>query len=66
MIDIKKLLLFNWCKINTKNVEIQNLVKELSRQGSAPIKAHRKLIHLVFQYYVAASKRGSYLKPIKK
>ena len=43
--------------------DIQNSVRELTRQGSCPTKAHIKAMHRAMDFCVATPKRGWFLKP---
>eukprot|EP00957_Ditylum_brightwellii_P115908 8840949-Ditylum_brightwellii.AAC.1 len=38
--------------------EVQNSVKELARQGSAPVNAHVKAMHHAMEYCVATPNHG--------
>lgn len=43
--------------------EMQNAVRDLARQGSAPTMAHIKAMHRAMEYTQATPNRGWYLKP---
>ena len=43
--------------------DVQNAVRDCSRQGSAPVQAHIKALHRVMAYYMGTPERGWYLKP---
>ena len=43
--------------------EIQNAVRELARQGSAPVEAHVKAMHRAMEYCINTPNRGWKLKP---
>ena len=45
--------------------ETQNSVRELTRQGSCPNKAHIKAMHRAMDHCVATPKRGWFLKPAR-
>eukprot|EP00957_Ditylum_brightwellii_P136723 10426340-Ditylum_brightwellii.AAC.1 len=45
--------------------EIQNSVREVASQGSAPNQAHVKAMHHVMEHYRATPKRGWRLKPTR-
>ena len=46
--------------------EVQNAVRELTRQGSAPTKAHIKAMHRAMEYCVGTPNRGWLLRPTRK
>ena len=46
--------------------EVQNAVRELARQGSAPVPAHIKALHRTMEYCVATPERGLLLKSARK
>ena len=43
--------------------DIQNSVRDCSRQGSAPVQAHIKALHRVMEYCMGTPERGWYLRP---